>query len=164
MKRYIFSIIMSVLLMDVQVAFAADEALGRLFSTPIQRSNLDILREAKKNQPTPTETVVQETIIERKPVVLPDAINVQGYVKRNDGKKGTVWVNGKAMQERSGNKDVQVGRLPKNSNRVPIRIPANGKRLTLKAGQTYNPETNKIKEARTTVQGDVGTIGNANFP
>ncbi|MEE9331216.1 MAG: hypothetical protein V3U89_03190 [Methylophilaceae bacterium] len=145
--------------MDVQVAFAADEALGRLFSTPIQRSNLDILREAKKNQPTPTETVVQETIIERKPVMLPAAINVQGYVKRNDGKKGTVWVNGKALQEQSSNKDVQVGRLPKNSNRVPIRIPANGKRLTLKAGQTYDLATNKTREARTAVQSDAGRIG-----
>jgi hypothetical protein len=80
--------------------------------------------------------------------VLPRAVNLQGYVKRNDGKHGTVWVNNQAMQENSGNKDVQVGRLSENSNRVPIKLSGNGKHLNLKAGQVYDPETNKVREAR----------------
>ena len=94
------------------------------------------------------------------PVVLPDAINMQGFVKRSDGKQGTVWINNQAMQENSGNKDVQVGRLPENGNRIPLKLPANGRRLTLKAGQVYDPESQRVTEARNHgVQGDSGTIG-----
>jgi hypothetical protein len=99
-------------------------------------------------------------IVEPAPIVLPDAVNLQGYVKRNDGKQGTVWVNNQALQENSGNKDVHVGRLSENSNRVPIKLSANGRRLSLKAGQVYDPETNRVREARNHgAQGDSGTIG-----
>lgn len=163
MRCFIFLITFSLQFFCAQAIFAV-EPIGRLFSTPEERSNLDQLRETKKNQPIEVETIVESTVIERKPMVLPNAINVQGYVKRNDGKQGTVWINGDALQEHSANKDVQVGQLPENSNRIPIRIQANGKRLNLKAGQVYDPETNKVREARTAVQGDVGTIGNANTP
>jgi len=145
----------------VQATMAA-EPVGRLFSTPEQRSQLDALRASKRNQPVVTETVVQPTVIKRKPIILPDAINVQGYVKRTDGKKGTVWVNGKAIQERSGNKDVQVGQLSKHGKRVPIRIPANGKHLSLKPGQVYDPQTNKVERSRSyRIRRNAGRIGYA---
>jgi hypothetical protein len=107
-------------------------------------------------------------IVEPAPIVLPDAVNLQGYVKRNDGKQGTVWVNDQALQENSRNKDVVVGKLPQNSSRVPIRLSANGRRLNLKAGQVYDPETNRVRESRNHgAQGDVettaGTIGDNSF-
>ena len=138
----------------------AAQPLGRLFTTPAERSNLDYLRQTKKNLPAVVNTPTENTMAETAPVVLPDAINMQGYVKRNDGKQGTVWINNNAMQEGSGNQDVQVGRLPSNSNRVPIRLPANGKNLTLKAGQVYDPENNQVREAKShAAQGDVGRIG-----
>jgi len=145
-------------LLGTHSALAA-EPIGRLFTTPAERSNLDYLRQTKKNLPvvvnTPTEGSAEAT-----PVALPDAINLQGYVKRSDGKKGTVWVNDKALQENTGNKDVVVGKLPTDGNRVPIKLPANGKQLTLKAGQVYDPESNKVREARNHgAQGDSGTIG-----
>lgn len=165
MKLFILLISIMMQLMNIQIIAAAEVPVGRLFSTPEQRSYLDALRESKKNQPVEVETVVKANVIERKPMVmvLPDAINVQGYVKRSDGKKGTVWVNGQAIQEHSGNKDVQVGRLPVNSNRVPIRIPANGKRLSLKAGQVYDPQKNLVRESRSySVKANSGRIGDAN--
>jgi hypothetical protein len=163
MKRFMFLLLLSMQLVLTGVTFA-NESIGRLFSTPEERSSLDYLRETKKNQPIEEETVVQETVIERKPIALPDAINLQGFVKRNDGKDGTVWINGEALQERSGNRDVQVGRLPTNSNRIPIRIPANGKRLTLKAGQVYEPGNNRVRKSKSySVQSNAGTI-NASSP
>ena len=94
------------------------------------------------------------------PIVLPDAVNLQGYVKRNDGKQGTVWVNNQALQENSRYKEVTIGRLSDSSNRVPIKLSTNGKRLNLKAGQVYDPETNRVREARNHgAQGDAGRIG-----
>jgi hypothetical protein len=139
-------------------AAVAAEPIGRLFTTPAERSNLDYLRQTKKNLPVVVNTP-NEDIAEAAPVALPDAINLQGYVKRSDGKKGTVWVNDKALQENSGNKDVVVGKLPTDGNRVPIKLPANGKQLTLKAGQVYDPENNRVREARShAAQGDAGRI------
>lgn len=128
-----------------QISFAA-EPMGRLFTSPAERSNLDYLRQSKKlNAPVKIETTEP---LEAAPIVLPDAVNLQGYVKRNDGKQGTVWVNNKALQENSSNKEVVVGKLSEQTNRVPIKLSGNGKRLNLKAGQVYDPQTNKVREAR----------------
>lgn len=163
MKYFILLASLTVHFISAQTTFAAEDTFGKLFSTQKQRSQLDALRAAKKNQPVESqETVVQATVIERKPVALPGALNMQGYVKRNDGKKGTVWINGEAVQERSRNKDVQVGRLPMHSNKVPISITANGRRVILKAGQVYDPVRNRIKESRSyNVRRSSGRIGDA---
>lgn len=154
-------LLMLLFIFCAQAALAA-QPIGRLFTTPAERSNLDYLRQTKKSIPAKAEAPVEETpMAETTPIVLPDAVNVQGYVKRNDGKKGTVWVNNKAITENSGNKDVQVGRLPTEGNRVPIKLSGNGKHLNLKAGQVYDTETNSVREARNhAAQGDSGTIGN----
>jgi hypothetical protein len=137
----------------------AAEPIGRLFTSPAERNNLDYLRQTRKiSMPVKIEAPTEAP--GPSPIVLPEAVNLQGYVKRNDGKHGTIWVNNQALQENSGNKDVQVGRLSEDSNRVPIKLSANGKRLNLKAGQVYDPENNRVREARNHgAQGDSGTIG-----
>ncbi|MGQ0443388.1 MAG: hypothetical protein ACT4OH_08130 [Methylophilaceae bacterium] len=163
MRFFAFLIMASLPLIGSQPAFAA-EPIGRLFTTPAERSNLDYLRQSKKNISIKTDMAI-ELAAEPEPIELPDAINMQGYVKRNDGKQGTVWINNKALQENTGNKDVVVGKLPRDGNRVPIRLPANGKRLTLKAGQVYDPENNQVREARAYAsQGDTGRIGDEDTP
>lgn len=142
-----------------QFAFAA-EPIGRLFTSPNERSNLDYLRQTKKNEPLKVDLPTPELEAAPMPIALPDAVNLQGYVKRNDGKQSTVWVNNQAMQENSRNKDITVGRLSDGSNRVPIKLSANGKRLNLKAGQVYDPESNRVQEARNHgAQGDSEKIG-----
>ncbi len=158
MKHLILLFIFLSQLVFAQLALAA-EPIGRLFTSPTERSNLDYLRQTRKiNTAVKADTPTEE--IAPVPIVLPDAVNLQGYVKRNDGKHGTVWVNNQAMQENTRNKDVTVGTLSENSNRVPISLSANGRRLNLKAGQVYDPETNRVREARNHgAQGDSGTIG-----
>jgi hypothetical protein len=143
------------------ITFAqAAEPIGRLFTSPNERSNLDYLRQTKKNEPLKVESSALEADAPPPPVILPDAVNLQGYVKRNDGKQSTVWVNNQAMTENSRNKDVTVGKLAAGSNRVPIKLSANGKRLNLKAGQVYDPESNRVQEARNHgAQGDGEKMG-----
>ncbi len=158
MKRLMLKVSILSLVFYSQPILAAD-SLGRLFTSPAERSNLDQLRQTKKKLIAPT-IVDAPTDTEVSPVVLPEAVNLQGYVKRNDGKDGTVWVNDQALQENSHNQDVAVGKLSEGSNRVPIKLTGNGKYLNLKAGQVYDPETGRVREARNHVtQGDVGTIG-----
>ena len=158
MKFFILLFIFFSQLVFAQLVIAA-EPIGRLFTSPAERSNLDYLRQTKKKLIAPVAVDVPTDAPEAAPILLPEAVNLQGYVKRNDGKQGTVWVNNQALQENSGNKEVQVGRLSEGSNRVPIKLSANGRRLNLKAGQVYDPENNRVREARNyAAQGDSGTI------
>jgi hypothetical protein len=142
-------------------AVAAD-SLGRLFTTPAERASLDYLRQIKKvevleaDKPGEAETAP----------TIPSSISVQGYVKRGDGQKGTVWVNQKPMQENSGTDEVQVGKLRPDGNQVQLKLPANGKNLNLKAGQVYVPETDSVTEINAHSKAaspdggeDAGTIG-----
>ena len=126
---------------------SAAQPIGRLFTSPAERSNLDYLRQTKKKLIAPVVAAPTDAM-EATPVELPEAVNLQGYVKRNDGKQGTVWINNQALQENSHNKEVAVGSLPQDSNRVPLKLSGNGKRLNLKAGQVYDPESNRVHEAR----------------
>ena len=145
---------------------AADD-LGRLFTTPAERASLDNLRNVSKI-PTidPVAPESSEKMEETATVAPPPLVSVQGYVKRSDGKEGTVWVNHQPMQESSGNNDVQVGKLRQNGNSVSLKLPATGKSLELKAGQVYDSETGQVKEATARVSAaskdkveDSGSIG-----
>ena len=141
---------------------ASEDSLGRLFTTPAERASLDHLRQTKKVEVLEAD---KPTEAEAAPAV-PSSISVQGYVKRGDGKKGTVWVNQTPMQENSSTDEVQVGKLRSDGNQVQLKLPANGKSLNLKAGQVYVPETDSISEinahskaASPDTGEDAGTIG-----
>lgn len=163
LKVCILSLVFCSQLACSQSAFAA-ESIGRLFTSPVERSNLNHLRQTKKSLIAPIAINAPINAAEAEPIDLPDAVNLQGYVKRNDGKQGTVWVNDQALQENSRNQDVAVGSLRENSNRVPLKLSGNGKQLNLKAGQVYDPETGRVREARNHgAQGDSGTIGESAF-
>ena len=160
MRLFLLSIAISLF---SQFACAA-EPIGRLFTSPAERSNLNYLRQTKKKLIAPVVVDTPSEAIQAAPIELPDAVNLQGYVKRNDGKQGTVWVNNQALQENSRNKEVAVGSLRDDSNRVPLKLTGNGKHLNLKAGQVYDPETGRVREAKNNTaqvkrEVDIGTIG-----
>ncbi len=134
---------------------APSDNLGRLFSRPAERSNLDILRQNQKlkvivSQPDSELEVVEKAV----PIELPDPVTLQGYVKRSDGKGNTLWINNQAVQENSTVDAVRIGKLNQRGlskkgaamEGVEVSIPANGKQVRLKAGQTYDPETNQKYE------------------
>lgn len=141
MKRLLFT------LMLLPSLAMATEPLGRLFTTPAERANLDYLRQTEKvqipdaNQPVPVDAAP----------AVPSSISVQGYVRRSDGKKSTVWVNHTPMQENSDTSEVEVGKL-RDGNQVQLKLPANGKKLSLKPGQVYIPETDSVSEMGTSAK------------
>ncbi len=157
-KRFnIFSLSVSLLAGSfvAQLHAAPIESFGRLFSRPAERNNLDYLRQNQKLKViTPQDIPQPEAIVDNAPPTLPDPITLQGYVKRSDGTKSTLWINHQAVQEDSTVDNVQIGRLNQrgfskkgaNTEGVEVKIPANGKRVQLKAGQRYEPETNQIIE------------------
>ena len=138
------------------------ESFGRLFTTPAERANLNHLR---KTTQLPKIVPNQPAEAEAAPVVQ-SPISVEGYVKRGDGKKGTVWVNNAPMQEDSDSGGVAVGKLHRDGNQVQLKLPASGKNLSLKAGQVYDPETDSVSEVSAHAKKmakdeaeDSGTIG-----
>jgi len=145
------SILLLVSLAGLTSAQAAPDDFGRLFSSPGERKRLDILRQNQK--------LIVVTPQKNMPSVpaaneLQEPITLQGYVKRSDGST-TLWVNNKPVQENSAQDNVEIGRLSqqKNSARpgsdsLSVRVPATGKRLQLKAGQVYEPDTNRVRELK----------------
>ncbi|HEU4707993.1 MAG TPA: hypothetical protein VFS17_01665 [Methylophilaceae bacterium] len=132
------------LIMLLPALASGAESFGRLFTTPAERATLDHLRETRKIETVNVEQ--PEAVIEQAPTTPPE-ISVQGYVKRSDGQKGTVWVNEKPVQENSSSGDMEIGKLPKEGNQVQIKVPSLGKNLKLKAGQVYDPETGTVSES-----------------
>ncbi|HSI43121.1 MAG TPA: hypothetical protein VK949_02160 [Methylotenera sp.] len=133
------------------VQAASNNDFGRLFSRPNERANLDILRQNQKLKVVTPNPVDSE--IESAPIELPAPITLQGYVKRSDGSKSTLWINNQPVQEDSSVDNVKIGRLNKNGTSgqegLDVKIPANGKNVRLKAGQVYEPETNQLRELKT---------------
>jgi len=132
---------------------ASNEDFGRLFSRPAERAKLDFLRQNQALKPLESAESQGEDI-DALPAVLPAPITLQGYVKRSDGSKSTLWINNQPVQEDTTINDVEIGKLNQRlgtnaKDSLDIKIPANGKRIRLKAGQMYDPETNQIKELRT---------------
>lgn len=132
------------------------EDLGRLFTTPAQRQSLNHLRAITPRVEAVAPAQSDEAALEVLQPVLPSSIAVQGYVKRSDGKKGTVWVNDTPIQENSATDDVAVGKLQKG-NQVQLKVPGLDKSINLKAGQVYTPGTDSISEINTYGENVSGT-------
>lgn len=156
--KSVVSMISLIFLIGVQYALAAED-FGRLFTTNANRVELNYLRQTQKLSKVVPVAVSDDSSMVA-PIALPDAISMQGYVKRSDGKKSTVWVNNQAVQENESLSDVQVGKLPKSGNQVPLKLPANGKNFSLKAGQVYSPADNSVSEAKPyAAQGEATSAG-----
>ncbi len=122
--------------------------IGRLFLSPAERATLDVIRQNSK----PPERIIKadeppvveeaETRVEAPPTPA-QAVVVQGYVRRSDG-KGTVWVNGQAVQEKTAVKDFEIGRLRGDTDQVQIKLPQSGKTIGVKPGQRYDPASGRI--------------------
>ena len=145
-------LLMSILTLQVQAETTGQ--FGRLFTKPSERTNLNVLRQSQQLKVvTPQDKPDPGDGAEAESVALPNPVTLQGYVKRSDG-ASTLWINKQAVQEDSSVDDVKIGRLNQQGfskkgasvEGVDVKIPANGKKIHLKAGQMYEPETNQIIE------------------
>ena len=109
---------------------------GRLFFTPEQRAQLDVLR---------TQRAVA-TKVREEPV--PEFVTYSGIVRRSDG-KATVWVNGELLTEAElRNKQSIVGSVGRDG-RVRLQTPqATGTtQVQLKVGQSAELLSGRIDES-----------------
>jgi hypothetical protein len=155
MMNYLFTFLLLLGLAMPKVHAAPGDNLGRLFSRPMERNNLDVLRQNQKLKViVPQENTAPEIEEKAAPEELPDPITLQGYVKRSDGKGNTIWINNQAVQENTTVDKVKVGKVNlrgfskkgASTDGVDVKIPMTGKQVRLKPGQMYAPENNKIYE------------------
>ena len=125
------------LLVLAQIAQAADPVpTGRIFFTPEQRAQLDLLR---------TQKAVASQVRDEP---IPENVTYNGIVRRSDGKT-TVWVNNEAMTDAELRvKQSIVGRIDRNGQ-ILLQTPqvAGTGQLQLKVGQSAELLSGRVNES-----------------
>lgn len=123
------------LLALTQIAQAADPVpIGRIFFTPEQRAQLDLLRSQK----------AVATQVRDEPI--PENVTYNGIVRSSDGKT-TIWVNNEVLTDAALRlKQSIVGRVDRNGQ-ILLQTQATGAaQLQLKVGQTAELFSGKVDE------------------
>jgi len=137
------------LVLTVTTATFAYADVGRLFFTPSERAAFERARGA--NEPDPVQTTVAPEatiqIIDAAPQEPKQAITIDGYVRRSDG-NATLWVNG----ENNYDGDLSAGWIEPRSARlrngeVYLKPMDGDPTISLKPGQSYNPNSTTIRDA-----------------
>ena len=127
------------------VSPATAESLGRLFTTPAERAQLQRLRTAPPVVVKPAPPPASAAELPSPPPEVPP-VTVNGVVIRSRG-EGAAWVNGKNTYDGDLSADhVTVNTQGLHSTRVTIETPSHLPDVALKPGQTYHPETGRITE------------------
>ncbi len=126
------------------VCLSAEVApIGRLFSTPAERADLDRLR-----QHGDSGKLVNDPAAAAVPVVPEEPVREQftldGFVRRSSG-KGTTWINQIPQNEGAVSQNIRVRQQLSKRPSVSILVPS-GKRVSLKVGQTFDAVTGEIIE------------------
>ncbi len=117
----------------------AEDTLGRLFFTPTQRIELDRERVAAASNSSRPVTV--QTQPKAPP---PKMVTLNGIVRRSDGET-TIWVNNKPLHDRFGEAEISSGTIAREA--VGINLPASGKQVRLKVGQTVDATSGNVAES-----------------
>ncbi len=128
---------------------ATAEPLGRLFTTPEERAQLQLLRNAPPVVVKPTPPPMPVVEAQPAPPEVPP-VTVNGVVIRSHG-ESTAWVNGKNTYGGDLSADhVTVDTHGLRGARVTVETPGHLPDVGLKPGQTYHPESGRITDIYST--------------
>jgi hypothetical protein len=113
-------------------AAAQAPAIGRLFTTPSEREQLDRMRQRGGNADLTAEarTPQRPPAPAMAPPAPPPPVTVTGVVRRSNG-AATVWVDGEAR--------------PAGAQGHVVRTP-DGRTITVRPGQQYDPATGSVSD------------------
>lgn len=126
----------AILLLTPLMAGAADAPLGRLFFTPEQRTQLDMLR---------TKRVVAS---QTKEEAAPEVVTYNGIIRRSDGKT-TVWVNNQALSEADLRDKPAIGGRVSRDGQIVIEAGQSrtAAKTQLKVGQSAELLSGQVAES-----------------
>jgi len=128
---------------------AASDSFGRLFTTPQERKNLQVIRfsEPEAEVEEAIEIFVEEIeeIVEEKAEPRDiEGITLNGLVYRKGG-KSTVWLNGSNSYEGSlASEYFRINTGEVNNEKVSVTVPEVDLKFDLKVGQTYEPNDGSL--------------------
>ena len=139
------------------------QEIGRLFTTPTERIQLDEARRQAQLpaiepevEPTP-QPVARSEEPEPEPVV--DRLTINGVVRRSSG-PGTIWVNGAEVERGGRTRDgIVVQDTGRGVRGVRIRLPSGADTIELKPGQEIDVSSGAVLESyeRRPTQGSAGS-------
>lgn len=154
------AIIFIMLALQVSKAIAAEgHGISRLFTTQVERERLDSVRKLASVAAMQAQEVKANANAEdvESGDFLPEKISMQGFVKRSDGKKSTLWINHYAIQEGASKGDIQVGSFNKNerqiNNTIHFKLKKSDQVFDLKPGQDYLPSQSRVVDLSGLAQG-----------
>ena len=126
--------------------YAASDGFGRLFTTPEERRNLQVLRYSEPEIEEVIEFIVEiDEVAEEKTEPRDiEGITLNGIVYRKGG-KSTAWLNGSNSYEGSLTSEyfrINAGDI--NSRKVSVTVPEASLEFDLKVGQTYEPNDDRL--------------------
>ena len=119
----------------------AAQPLGRLFFSPAERAQLDVMRTQK---PSPQQAAAAPP---PEPRPTSQTITYSGIVRRNDG-KSTLWLNNKPVDEKEALAGLAVSGRVRPDGAVTFQNPETGARIDLKVGQRAELQTGRVAESR----------------
>ena len=113
--------------------------LGRLFSTPQERAQLDAMRRRAEHEPPGGNAMQPEQVTDSA------RLRVDGLVVREHG-PDSVWINGEWVN-RDGTTREGIRVLGEAGGRVKILLPHGTAAIRLKAGQHVDLATGTVRDA-----------------
>ncbi|MFP5393020.1 MAG: hypothetical protein ACLGI6_15975 [Gammaproteobacteria bacterium] len=126
--------LLSSLLLVCAGAQAQTAYIGRLFTSPAERHQLDVARGVAPAPPPPPVALAAP------PPPAPAPVTINGVVKRSGG-PSTVWMNSAAQSSQD------VGG-PARTPQVTVTLPG-GQRMQIKPGQTVDMSAGSVKDVDT---------------
>lgn len=124
---------------------ALGQPLGRLFSSPAERAQLDARRSGETAAAAAGAAAAAEespgAVRAAVPAAAPQQLLLNGVVRRSDG-KSTVWLNDAPQNDEQND----LGRAGAGAPGLTVRLQS-GKKVLLRAGQRYDAGDGRVKEA-----------------
>lgn len=117
--------------------------MGRLFTTPVERTQLDqqrnssggaVLQEGATAQMTAAAPPPPAAPVDAAPPPAPEVLQLNGVLRRSNGKT-IVWINN----------EPQDSSPSARGQSIPLDLA--GRKVILKPGQSYDPATGTIQES-----------------
>jgi hypothetical protein len=125
-------------------SFASDaEPIGRLFTSPEERARLDQIR-ITGVVAIPHISTSQNAAGTAPPPAAAEAITIDGFVRRSDG-KDTTWINQVPQNENESAQTLTVLQQPAAPPAISVQLQS-GKMVGLKAGQTVDARTGAVRD------------------
>jgi len=136
LKKILFLVVSICLTVPV---VAQDVLQGRLFTTPQERAQLDLLRQKERQHPAASADSADSTGTPEF-----EEATLDGYVTRSSG-KNTAWINQTPHSEAEQVNSLKVVQMPGHVAQISM-LTRDGRRVKVKVGDTLDRVTGKVRK------------------